>query len=256
MELYLLNYADDRFGRAGGVYRQNQLNLNKTAREQGITNIVSWSVQDFFKTDFYAQNKTYLDKPILANGFVFKPYIILDLLNKIEYGDIVFYYDCGDWGIKQPIQILVDLCINNQGTVFHQIKHKHSHWTKRDAFVYMNCDEPRYHKARQVQATWMLLQKNDFSLNFVSEWLKYNLDERIASYYLPNTCGLPNLPGFKENRGDQSIVTNLVIKYGIKTFKNGHKDVNIFIDLLKTPALLRGPKRILNNRIERFKVKL
>ncbi|MCF2152070.1 hypothetical protein IQ276_037870 [Desmonostoc muscorum LEGE 12446] len=232
MELYLLNYADDRFGRKSGLYRQNQLNLNLTAREQGITNIVSWSEEDLLKTNFYVQNRIYLDKSILENGYVFKPYIILDILNKIQDGDIVFYYDCGPWGVKRSLQILVDLCISNKGTFFHQIKFENSHWTKRDTFVYMDCDQPQYYKAKQVQATWMLLEKNNFTLKFVSEWLRYNLDERIASRHLENTCGLPDLPGFQQHRCDQSILTNLVVKYGIDTFNYGCKDVNRFIDLL------------------------
>ncbi|MFM6525895.1 MAG: hypothetical protein ACKPH4_08900 [Microcystis panniformis] len=80
MELYLLNYADDRFGHKGGVYRQNQLHLNSTARQQGISNIVSWTWEDLIKTDFYKNHKTYLDKSRHVNGVVLKPYIILDLL--------------------------------------------------------------------------------------------------------------------------------------------------------------------------------
>ncbi|MBD2494030.1 hypothetical protein [Nostoc sp. FACHB-280] len=254
MKFYLLNYSDDRFNRKGGVYRQNQLNLNKTAREQGINNIVSWEAKDLIKTDFYAKHKEYLDKPSSENGYVFKSYIIAELLKKIEYGDILFYYDCGTWGIRQSVQPLIDLCISNNGTVFHQVRFKNSHWTKRDTFVYMNCEEVKYHEARQIQATWMLLQKNDFVINFVNEWLQYNLDERIASQSLPNTCGLPNLPGFKKHRNDQSIITNLVIKYGIKTFEFGDKDINIFINLLKTPAFLRKPKHLiykLKNRLSK-----
>lgn len=55
-------------------------------------------------------------------------------------------------------------------------------------------------------------------------------------------------------RNDQSIITNLVIKYGIKTFEFGDKDVNIFIDLLKTPAIIRKPKHLiykLRNRLSK-----
>ena len=33
----------------------------------------------------------------------------------------------------------------------------------------------------------------------------------------PNVCGLPNLDGFRDHRHDQSILTILAIKHGIKT---------------------------------------
>jgi len=68
----------------------------------------------------------------------------------------------------------------------------------------------------------------------------FNLDERIASERNQNTCGLPNLPGFVEHRGDQSILTNLSIKYDIKTnYFTSRKDINLFIDLLNMPSFFR-----------------
>lgn len=259
MELYLLNYADDRFGRKGGVYRENQLHLNSTAQQHGISNIVSWTWEDLIKTDFYKNHKTYLDKSSHENGWVWKPYIILDLLKKVECEDIVFYCDCIPWGIKRSVQPLMDLCVSNNGTVFQQFGNKNSKWTKRDAFVYMNCDEPKYHDGVHLQATWMLFQKNNFNINFVEEWLKYCLDERIASHLKPNTCGLPNLPGFFEHRHDQSIFTNLAIKYNIKTFNiTGNKNINEFIDLIplcSLPEPVRWiSKKIYNKLLRRFTV--
>jgi hypothetical protein len=100
----------------------------------------------------------------------------------------------------------------------------------------MNCDNPKYYNAPALQNTWFLLQKSDFAEIFVNEWLQYNLDERIASYVKPNTCGLPDILGFVENRGDQSIFTNLAIKYDIRSFRGAggvqNRQVDNFIDSL------------------------
>lgn len=236
MKLYLLNYADDRFGHKGGRFLVNQTKLNESARRQGIENIVSWTWPKLEHTPFYRENQDYLNKSRFDNGAVWKPFIVQQLLNEIQTGDIIFYYDCGAYTINRPVHILTNLCIRNGGTLFHEWGEKNFKYTKRDAFVYMNCDSSKYYYAAALQNTWFLLQKNDFAEQFVDEWLHYNLDERIASYVKPNTCGLPDILGFVENRGDQSIFTNLAIKYDIRSFRGAggvqNRQVDNFIDSL------------------------
>lgn len=252
MKLYLLNYADDRFGHKGGKFLKNQARLNESAQKQGINHIVSWTWPKLAATSFYAEHKEYLDKNRFENGAVWKPFIVQQLLQEIDQGDIIFYYDCGAYTINRPVSTLTDLCIRNGGTLFHEWGEKNLKYTKRDAFVYMDCDLPRYHNAVALQNTWFLLQKNKFTEKFISEWLTYNLDERIASYIKPNTCGLPDLLGFVENRGDQSIFTNLSIKYKVRTFQGAdgikNRHVDNFVDSL--PLRSRVQRFMTNTKIQ------
>jgi len=245
-KLYLLNYADDRLGHKGAVFKESQRALNESARRHGIRHIVSWGWPDLASTEFYREHKEYLDRPYHLNGFVFKPYITLRLLEEIDYGDMVLYYDSGNGGhvIDYPLEPLIRLCLENQGTVFHQWGEKNSKWTKRDCFVYMNCDEPRYHNAVHLQATWFVLQKTDFALKFAREWLGYTLDERIASYENRRVCGLPDLPEFCENRGDQSVFSNLAVKYRLPTFYGAggpaNRSIGNFVRSLSIGGWLRA----------------
>ncbi|MEM6838549.1 MAG: FkbM family methyltransferase [Cyanobacteria bacterium P01_C01_bin.120] len=240
MEIYLLNYADDRFGHKGGRFIKNQKNLNESAKRQGIKNIISWSWPTFSATSFYDKNQEYLDKNRFENGAVWKPFIVQNLLDKIDNGDVIFYYDCGRYEINRPVDTLVKLCEKNGGTLFHEWGEKNSKYTKRDAFVYMDCDSQKFYGAKALQNTWFLLQKNEFTQKFVNEWLQFNLDERIASYVKPNTCGLPNILGFVENRGDQTIFSNLAIKYNLRTFAGAggvkNRQVDNFVDSLALSA--------------------
>jgi hypothetical protein len=116
----------------------------------------------------------------------------------------------------------------------------------------MDCDTPKYHDAVALQNTWFLLQKSDFALQFAREWLKYNLDERIASYVMPDTCGLPPLKGFVENRGDQSIFSNLAVKYEIKTFFGegwgANRNVNLFIPTIPKNAFQKAVRSVIEVR--------
>lgn len=257
-QIYLLNYADDRLGHKGALFRESQLALNESARNHGILNIVSWGWPELASTEFYREHKEYLDRPYHLNGFVFKPYITLRLLEDIEFGDIVLYYDSGNGGhlIDCSLEPLINLCLKNEGTVIHQWGEKNSKWTKRDCFVLMGCDGPRYHNAVALQATWFVLQKTEFALNFVREWLGYTLDERIASYENLRVCGLPDLPGFVENRGDQSVFTNLATKYRLRTFYGAggpaNRQIGNFVRSLSFGGWLRvqALKRAKDGRVQ------
>jgi hypothetical protein len=89
-------------------------------------------------------------------------------------------------------------------------------WTKRDCFVYMDCDEERYWNTPCVEAGLSYWRKGDFSDKILAEWDKYCKDRRVISDD-PNTWGRPNLPEFRDHRHDQSILTNLKEKHNIHT---------------------------------------
>lgn len=248
-KLYLLNYADDRLGHKGAVFKKCQLEMNRSAAEHGVNNIVSWGWPELAATDFYKANKEYLDRPYRLNGFVFKPYITNKLLDEIDYGDFVLYYDSGDGGhlIDCSLDPLVKLCVENGGTVFHRWGDTNAKWTKRDCFHFMGCDEARYHNAVALQATWFMLQKTEFTVEFVREWLKFTLDERAASYDNSRVSGLPDLPGFVENRGDQSVFSNLAVKYQIRSFYGAggakNRQIGNFVRSLSGVGWLRARAR-------------
>ena len=134
--VHLLSYADDRLGHKGAAFKKSQLALTNSALEHGIQNVVSWGWADLAATEFYRKHKDYLDRPYRLNGFVFKPYIVQRLLSRIEYGDIILYYDVGEGKhvIDCSLEPLIKLCIENHGTVFHQWGDSNAKWTKRDCF--------------------------------------------------------------------------------------------------------------------------
>ena len=81
----------------------------------------------------------------------------------------------------------------------------------------MGCDREVFWNHPQVQASFGFWQKNVASLDFVHRWLEFCLDRAIVTDD-PNLCGFPNLFDFIEHRHDQSVLTNLVIKFGLRAF--------------------------------------
>jgi hypothetical protein len=224
----LLSYADDRFGHKGAKFRQSQQAMSDSAFAYGIDTVFSWNWEMLASTELYQDHREYLERPYHLNGFVFKPYIVWRALETLSEGDILIYYDSGngEHHIGRSVKPLVEMCIANGGTLIPQWGETNQKWTKRDCFYFMELDDSECHKATAMMATWFVLEKNAFTMKFVREYLRYTLDERIASYENARVCGLPDLPGFVENRGDQSVLSLLAHRYRLRTFRGAGGPAN------------------------------
>jgi len=192
--------------------------LIKSAKKFGLHDISFYTRDDLIKTDFYTQNKRILELPQRAGCSLWKIYYIHHEYFKINKGDILFYADAGSKFINNP-KPLIELC-KTKGIVLFNLNNKplEKHWTKRDTFVLMNCDEEKYHNHEHINAAFQIYQRNDFNDNFINELFTFGQDIRIIAD-LPNVCGLPNLEGFREHRFDQSILSILSCKYNIEIFR-------------------------------------
>ncbi|MCB1276983.1 hypothetical protein [Prosthecobacter sp.] len=246
----LVNYSDDRFGHKGAVFKRAQQAMSESALKHGVDAVVSWNWEMLSATDFYREHREYLDRPYHLNGFAFKPFIVSQVLNDMREGDVLIYYDSGDGThvFDTSVAPLVEMCVKNGGTLIHQWGETNQKWCKRDCFYFMDMDEPKYHQATAMQATWFVLQKNEFTQRFVSEYLRFTLDERVASYDNRCVCGLPDLPGFVENRGDQSVLSLLACKYGLRTFQGAGGQANRVIGNFVRWYTMAGRCQILSRR--------
>lgn len=224
----LLNYADDRFGHKGKIFKRAQQAMSDSALLHGVDSVASWNWEKLSATEFYSEHQEYLEKRYHLNGFVFKPYLTLRTLAELNDGDILIYYDSGDGAhiFDTSVRPLVEMCIANGGTLIHEWGETNRKWVKRDCFYWMGLDSPESHNATHMQATWFVLQKNAFTMQIAQEYLRYTLDERIGSYENTRACGLPDLPGFVENRGDQAVLSLLAHKYRLKTFRGAGGQAN------------------------------
>lgn len=216
MKIHLVNFATPNFYNA-------QKRLNKSALRFGVDQCISYNKSVLQKTEFYKKYKNILDQERGAGYWLWKPFIILEALRSAEYGDIVIYSDSGA-EVLAPLEPLTDLCQQKGGILLFNVhtpngKHTNIMWTKRDCFVLMDADEPRFHNAEQVAGSPQLYQKNPRSIAFLEEWLNYCTDERILTD-IPNRCGYANYPKFKDHRHDQSVLSLLVLRHGMETFRD------------------------------------
>ena len=210
MKVVHISFADKTF------YRSQQ-ELIKSAKYFGITNNICYNhIWLRKKKDFYGHNKSILNQKRGAGYWLWKPFIILDALKKLNDNDVLIYTDSGSKFIN-PVDDLINLLNFRDILLFYNNGHENRNWTKRDCFYYMNCDESKYWNSIQCEAGINCFKNNNESEDFLSEWLNFCKDERIITDD-ENKCGLSNFPEYVDHRYDQSILSNLIIKYNKKYF--------------------------------------
>ena len=86
--------------------------------------------------------------------------------------------------------------------------------TKKDCFVYMNCDEEDYHESKQLEAGFTFWKVCEESKKVLREWLGWCLDEKVNGE-LTGFSNLKEDEGFEGCRHDQSILTNMAVRDGL-----------------------------------------
>lgn len=212
MKVILISYANKSF------YKSQQ-ELKKSALNNGFDEVIDYN--DLWlktQTAFYEKNNHILTQK-RGNGYwLWKPFIILDVLKKVNDDDIICYSDSGNIFISSILP-LVNLVSKNEPLLFCNSDHKNKIWAKRDCFYYMNCDNKFYHEGFQVSAGFLLLKKTEASIKIIEEWLALCENENILTDK-PNKCGLPNFEEYKDHRHDQSILSLLAIKNNIEIFRD------------------------------------
>ena len=115
----------------------------------------------------------------------------------------------------QSLKYIFDLSKNDDICLFQVHNQLNKVWTKNDCFEIMNCNNEKYHNSQQVCGAPQLYKKSNRSLNFVSEVLQFcKIEKAITDSNYTNNCS-----NFKEHRHDQSILANMIAKYGLTTWR-------------------------------------
>lgn len=150
--------------------------------------------------------------------WLWKPYIILKTLNKMNNGDILMYQDSGAYLIQDAGPLLKLALDSKHGILLFYVTLLEQHYTKRDAFIIMDMDFRQVYKTYQRMASFILFRRSCHSIQFVMEWLMYATNPLLITDQ-PNTLGKANLPGYEEHRHDQSILSLLSKKWGIPAYR-------------------------------------
>jgi len=157
--------------------------------------------------DFFEANKSVLEDERGAGFWLWKPYFILQQLNRSENGDIIIYTDAGLDFVTDINKLLKemkgDIMLFGNGW-------RHGDWCKTDVLKAMDCEE--YADRQQCQASCVIVRKSEESVAFIAEWLAWC---QKPGFIDDSQSVIVNPEGWREHRHDQAILTNMAYLYGI-----------------------------------------
>lgn len=224
MKKVLISFGDAAYTKSLNLLEKTSLEIGK------VDQFIGYNRNWLNLSEFYNKNKFILDGE-RGGYWAWKMPIILETFNTLEYGDVVMYSDAGIKVIND-LTPLYELAAIHQRLVFKiPGNHLNKFWTKRDAFVLLNADDPKYWNANQVNGAVSLWVKTDENIAFIKEWNRGMKDPRIVMNTV-NMCGKPNFLEFKDHRYDQSVLSILAVKYNFEVFRDptqwGNEEIDMF----------------------------
>lgn len=149
--------------------------------------------------------------------YVWKPYVILEILKDLNDNDILLWCDCGcDININGKEKLLElfekvndKLILGTNGTSTD------INYTKMDIVKFFNLDydDKEILAIPQMQTGCLIIKKCDIIMNLFTEWN----DICSNNYHLIDDSPslIKNFDEFKENRHEQSVFSLLVKKYNL-----------------------------------------
>lgn len=161
---------------------------------------------------FRNQNSKILCQKRGAGLWLWKPYSIYKaLIEECEFGNILFYGDAGSFFLRDSSSLL--LSMKGEDIWLSNIPLVEKQYTKSLAFDLMNCNDNNIKDSAQIQANFICVRKSKSSVQFIKEWLDLCCCYDLIS---PDNDASNENEEFIAHRNDQSILSLLAKKYGIK----------------------------------------
>lgn len=138
----------------------------------------------------------------------------------MEENDYLFYVDSGA-AILHSVKNLISVMEKNEDDimVFEVYGKTEREYTKRDVFKYFNYETAECLNSNQIMSGFILIKKNEKTVKIFDEYEKAS---QFTNLLLDGDNMLTeehDYPEFKEHRHDQSILSVLLKKHGIKPYR-------------------------------------
>ncbi len=208
--IYAVNYSND-------LYRDAQKFNTKSAYKYGADKVIEYTYEELPEQFVKEHSKHFACKR--GNGlWVWKPSIILDALSKIEYGDYLVYIDAGAAYVNNIKYLIEAMDREGSDVMPFAITQYESQWSKRDAFILMDCDKAEIVNSPQYAGGYIVVKKTEHSVDIIRKYMEYASNYRIVSED-PSVLG-KDYDNFIANRHDQTAWSLLCKKEGVAPFRD------------------------------------
>ena len=220
MKINLCVYSDQKFEPA----RKALVHLAE--RSECFEQIFEYDRNWLESTPFYSANNEILDDRAKGDGWcLWKPYVIMESLEKTNSDDVVLYMDSTDTFVPTIKKFLENYFTNKDVLVSQMGENPNYKYCKRDAFVKMGCDSHKFWTSVQLEAGITAVKNNQVGRDFIGEYLQWCQDP-IVIKDSPNSLGLANFPGYVRHMYDQAVLTILKEKHGLVP----SRDIRYFVE--------------------------
>lgn len=229
MSNYLISFGDQNF-------KYQKIRLRKEAEQTNwFVEIVIHSPESI--ADFFDQHKDFVKNSKGYGYWIWKPYIILAQLKKINDGDILVYMDAGgsillhnkcrfDEYVQMLNQTEKPIITFYDGKTYGKIQYQEKFFQKMSVLKKFDLDkDEEFLNSGQVEGGVFICKKNDFTVNFVQEWFDLLVENNYALAI--NDDEFLQTEDFLCYRHDQSILSilcklhNTILVYLSDCYGNG-----------------------------------
>lgn len=212
-----LSFADSRMSAA--LER-----LGRQAEALDFFDEITLFTEHDLSAEFTSRMGRYLTPSCRGFGYwSWKPWAIHHVLQEMEEGDRLLYLDAGCHinanGTERFREYVNMLDRDSRGMLVFTNGQPEYKWTKGDIFRHFGVSQEDGHitHTQQIAGGHVFLKKNPLTESLIRDWLHVFYDHLHLADNTPSAS--PNLPGFVENRYDQSIFSILCKLRGITTLR-------------------------------------
>ena len=244
MNIISINFANNDFK------RQQWWNTKTAKLLGGVDKVIEYGPDDI-DSDFLEKNNRLFKYSKGFGNYFWKPFLINKTLKKLNEGDYLVYADSGTVFIKNIKSIIAYMEVKKADVICFTLPLIEKQWTKRDAFILMDCDNSFYTDSVQVTGNFILLKKSENSQKFIDQYLECCSDYRIISD-AENVMGSVNYPEFIAHRHDQSVLSLLCKKNNI-LLEGDLSDYGVFPNMYLHTKEYLFDEKALNPKSKKFR---
>ena len=164
--------------------------------------------------DFWHRHASHIQSNARGFGYwIWKSYVVNQVMNKVPENDIIMWMDIGcqfNFSAWDRLKYYHDAALQNEIVCF-DVGMPESDWTKADTANIIVNNEPQYMNSGQLISTVVFWKNDDANKKLVNDW--YDISQAHGYKYATDVASvIPNAPGFREHRHDQSILSLLIKK--------------------------------------------
>lgn len=218
---------------SGRQYDETTQRIVEDAPGFGVDEVRIYDDRWLMEQEFYKVNRWIFDLRSRNEhrGFgwySWKPFVILEEMERLEsdsraegWGpsrDIILWTDADTFPIAD-LTPLYEQCRKDGGIMLFAAEGwTQGQSTKHSCMTAMSQDTPEYRNAQHATARFALFETGNYrAKQFLMEWQTYCLNPQCIGF--ETYRGESEYKEYQEHRSDQSILTNLAHKYGLKLYR-------------------------------------